>query len=821
MGYMQFSHFRFPTRVLPLAFAALCALLPSLGLAQNPQPPSGMSIDQEVKLLQQSPQLQGLVRQRLQQSGLTQAQIQDRLQAAGYPPNTLDAYLTPSTPGEAPVMVDRQTVEAIALLGVLQNPDSVVAHIHADSARAAAVAAIGGPPGLTIFGFDVLRQGSSQFQAIAGPVDDSYRLGPGDQLVLFLTGAVESSQVLDVTTQGFIVIPKVGQIYVNSLTLGQLRDELYTRLGQVYSGVSRSPNAPTKFDLSVARIRVQAVRVIGEVLRPGTYRVAATGGVLSAIYEAGGLNERGNFRAVEVLRGAQLLATVDLYEYLQKGIVSNDVRLAPGDVIRVAIHGPRVKLAGELMRPAIYELKAHETLRDAIRLAGGLSPYASTEMVTIDRVLPPDQRPAPGYMRTVLTTSLREVTDSSIAPTALFPEDSITVFRANGGRRGAVTIYGSVWQPSTFQLDPEMRLWDLIKRAGGLRPDTYGGRVQIVRTFADSTRQRLGFTLDTGANAQTNNPPLRESDRVTVFAQTDFRPSRYVSVWGEVRRPGQVAFSDSITLRDAIFLAGGLREDAYLGEAEVSRLRETQNANGDSLAVILRVPVDSSYLGDSTAYTRRPVGRTSAPEVVLHPYDNVFVRRQPGWELQRNISIAGEVRFPGQYTLTTTDERLSSIIARAGGPTANAYPPGFQLIRRTGAGAIAVDLPRVMRDPRYKDNLILVAGDSLYLPAFLPTVLVEGAVNSPTSVTFVPNGGLDYYVSAAGGYSSQADRKRTFVRQPNGLISKGGRPEPGATVTVPKRDVSERRWLIEMIPFFTALVQIVTAAATLIIATRN
>ncbi|MBI4499827.1 MAG: SLBB domain-containing protein [Gemmatimonadetes bacterium] len=814
---------RFIFTALSVGCALFCAA-PATRLAAQSRLPSGMSIEQAVQLLQQNPSLQGVVRQRIQQSGLTREQIHERLRNAGYPETALDAYIGPSPTGGGPSpTVNAQTVNAIALLGVdafppelVQQAESVLARMRLDSTLAAATAGRGGP--LPLFGFDVLRQGASQFQPVAGPVDDTYRLGPGDQLVLFLTGAVETSEVLDVTTQGFIIVSRVGQIYVNSLTLGQLRDLLYTKLSQVYSGISRSSDARTKFDISVAKIRVQTIRVIGEVARPGSYQVSATGGVLSALYEAGGLTERGNFRAVELLRGTKLLATVDLYEYLERGVITNDVRLAPGDVIRVPVHGPRVKVAGEIMRPAVYELKTGETLRDAVKLAGGLTPYAATETATIDRVLPPHQRPEPGYMRTVLNASLDQVTDSTVAPTALFGEDSITVFRAHGGRRASVTVAGSVWVPGTYQLGQGMRLWDLIKGAGGLRTDTYGGRVQVLRTFADSTRQLIGFPLDTTSAA--NNPVLQESDVVTIYAQTDFRPLRYVMVYGEVRRPGSVAFADSMKLRDAIMLAGGLREDAYLGEAELSRLRDHRSGNGDSLAVILRVPLDSSYVADSTGYVSRPTGRPQTADVVLHPYDNVFVRRQPGWELQRNVAISGEVRLPGRYTLTTKDERIASILQRAGGLTANAYPNGFQLYRRNGtAEAIAVNLPRVLRDAGYKDNLILMAGDSLYVPPFLPTVQVEGAVNMPTAVTYVPNASLSYYVNAAGGYGPQADKKRTFIRQPNGMVTQS-RPEPGATVTVPKRDPTERRWLIEMIPFFTAAIQVVTSAATLILAAR-
>ena len=788
-----------------------------------------MSVEQAVILLQTNPGLQGVVRERLRQSGLTRDQIHQRLQDAGYSPTLLDPYITDTAPASS-APATAETVQAINLLGVdafppelVQQADSVLAHMKADSLHQAALRTLSDTTGpLRLFGFDVLRTNTTQFQQVAGPVDDTYRLGPGDQLVLLLTGAVENSAQMEVTTQGFVVIPKVGQIYVNSLTLGQFRNLLYNRLGQVYSGISRAPDARTQFEITVAKVRIQSVRVIGEVAKPGLYSVAATGGVLNAVYTAGGLTARGNFRAVEVRRGTTLVATVDLYEYLERGVISNDVQLSPGDVLRVPVHGPRVRIAGEVMRPAIYEIKPGETLRDAIRLAGGLTPYAEVDRATIDRVLPAAERPEAGYMHTVLTSSLRQVTDSTVAPTALVAEDSVTVFRARGGRRASATIAGNVWQPATYALAPGMRLWDLIRVAGGLRPDTYGGRVQVIRIAPDSTRRLLGFVLDSAAGAgSANNPALQESDQVTVYRQNDFRPQRYVTVYGAVQRPGVVAFADSMTLRDAILQAGGLRENAWLGEAEVSRLRERQTDTGDSLAVILQVRLDSSYVVDSTSYVRRPTRPGGEISAVLHPYDNVFVRSQPGWELQRNVSVGGEVQFPGRYTLTTKDERVASILQRAGGLTPNAYPAGFQLIRRSGTGHIAVDLERVLRDPRYKDNLVLAAGDSLYLPAFLPTVLVEGAVNSPTSVTYVPNAGLDYYVSAAGGFGPQADKSRTFVRQPNGLVRKGGKPMPGATVTVPRRDPGERRWLIEMIPFFTAAIQVVTAAATLILAARN
>jgi protein involved in polysaccharide export with SLBB domain len=317
---------------------------------------------------------------------------------------------------------------------------------------------------------------------------------------------------------------------------------------------------------------VNTVRVVGEVTLPGTYRIAATGGVLSAIYEAGGINERGNFRAVEIRRGNQLVATLDLYDYLLHGSVSNEPPLASGDVIFVPVRGPRVKIAGEVTRPAIYEIKPGETLLDLLNLAGGLTPLASTRVATIDRILPPDERPDPGRARTVLTVDLHRMLKGEVPPVALLAGDSVTIFSIAGPRRNAVTIKGSVWQPGTYALEPGMRLWDLIRLAGGLRPETYQGRAQILRTYPDSTKQLIGVYLGErdGRVDAADNPELMERDEVNIFARTDFVPERYVAVSGAVKRPGLIPFADSMTLRDAILLAGGLAEDAYLVEAEVS-----------------------------------------------------------------------------------------------------------------------------------------------------------------------------------------------------------------------------------------------------------
>src|SRR2546430_1554524 len=245
-----------------------------------------------------------------------------------------------------------------------------------------------------------VQQTTTQFlPLLAGPVPADYKLGPGDQLVLILTGDVELAYTLQVTREGFILVPQVGQLFVSNLTLDQLRDVLYARLGRVYSGVRRTPGATTRFDISVANVRANQAYVVGEVAQPGAYQISSLGTVLTALYAAGGVTERANLRTVEVRRLGKSIATLDLYDYLLRGDTRNDVRLETGDVVFVAVHGTRVKVTGAVRRPATYELKPGETLANLIVSAGGFRPDASLRRVVIERILPVPERGAEATAR--------------------------------------------------------------------------------------------------------------------------------------------------------------------------------------------------------------------------------------------------------------------------------------------------------------------------------------------------------------------------------------------------------------------------------------
>jgi protein involved in polysaccharide export with SLBB domain len=819
-------------------------------------------------MLESQPDLVRQLRERLQQSGLTDDQIRARLRAAGYPENFLDQYLS-AADTSLTVRPAPGTLDAVTALGILspqeldslQLTDSAFAmsdsvrqlldslrYLHLDSLRADSLAdsleAIR-PGGLALFGLQTFRRLSTQFEPMdAGPVDENYRLGPGDALVLILTGEVEQAHLLDVTREGFIVIPRVGQLYVANLTMGQLESQLYDRLGRVYSGVRRSPNARTRFQVSLAKLRKIQVYVTGDVVRPGAYPISAAGTVLNALYAAGGPTTNGSFRRIDIRRGGQLVDSVDVYEYLTRGINPSAVRLQAGDVVFVPVHGALTKVAGKVKRPAVYELRPEETLRDAIRYAGGFDPGAAQARVTIHRVLPPTSRAAGGRARVVIAVGADQFVNGEAPEVPMAPGDSVTVHEVSQRLR-SVAVRGNVWVEGEVGHTPGMRLSEAIRLAGGPRPDVYLGRILITRVRDDSSMVQLRSAFRDSTGAVTDDLVLEEEDEIRVFSRANFRAERYVAVVGAVRKPGRFPYREGMTVRDAVLLAEGLMPDAWLQEAEIARL--AQDSTSGALATTVRVPLDSSYLfgrRPDDAYAGPPglaAPAEGSPETVLQPYDNLLIMRQPGWELQRSVAITGQVRYPGRYSLRTKTDKLSDLLTRAGGITAEAYPGGVQFYRSYTAGRptggdpmsplvatprpyvspsgrelagrdsvrrsvperVGIDLPRVLKDSSFQDNIVLVGGDSIHIPEFDPVVMVRGSVNSPGAVAYEPGKNLDWYVDRAGGYTQTSDDDRPYVTQPNGeregvkrrtiLADRVPHPKPGSVVYVPTKVIREDR----------------------------
>ncbi len=810
--------FRFTPGSLLVA-ALLCASARPV-LTQRPTP------EQARAILATRPDLVAQLRQRLGGSGLTPDQVRARLRAEGYPEDLLDPYLGDAGAAQAGDSVTSEVLVAVRALGIAEEVDSsalasrrrapVTAAIDTISLRAsgADTALLAVPPadsGYVLFGFNVFQGAASQFEPnSAGPVDANYRLGAGDRLVLILTGDVELAHTLDVTREGFIVIPQVGQLHVANLTLAQLEDLLYSRLARVYSGVRRGGGATTRFSISVARLRSNQVFVVGDVLAPGSFRVSSAGTALTALYAAGGPSLSGSLRAVEIRRGGKTVSVLDVYDYLLRGDATKDIRLENSDIVFVPPYRARVRVVGEILRPATYEIRSGETLADVLRAAGGFTARAARRRVQIERIVPASSRDEGGHDRIVIDVAAESLREGFGPPVALEAGDVIRVFPISERVRNRIAVTGNVWTPGPQGFADGMKLSEAIVRAGGLKPDTYLGQVLISRLEPDSTRTQLRAALRDTLGTPLVDVQLREDDEVQIFSLTEFRPQRYVAIAGAVKAGGRFPYREGLTLRDLVLLAGGLQESAYLKEAEVARLPEDRAAG--ITATTFRVPMDSTYLFERSLDGARrylgppglPTTRNGAPDVPLMPYDNVLIMRQPDWELQRTVTIAGEVQFPGTYALRTKTERLSDVLARAGGLTAEAYAGGVVFYRRNNRiGRIGVDLPDVLRKSKHRDNLTLLEGDSIYVPRYSGVVNVRGAVNSPVAVPHLPGRDLAYYIRAAGGTSRLADEGRAYVTQPNGkvesvhsvfgVIRRAPEPGPGAVVFVPAEDPDDKK----------------------------
>ena len=787
---------------------------------------------------------------------MTAQQIRARLRAEGYPENLLDQYL-PGATGQATAPTST-ILRAVQDLGVADSLDllsggpetpATGSAVRSDTglitrsqsyfrpdtirdrfARDSVMRLVTSPDsGFAIFGLDIFRASTSQFQAnLAGPVDPGYRLGPGDRLVLILTGDVEQSYSLDVTREGFVVIPEVGQVYVNNLTLAELDTLLRSRLRRVYAGSGGS----TRFSISVAKLRSNQIFVTGDVQRPGSYTVSSAGTALTALYAAGGPTINGSLRRIEVRRGGRTVDVLDVYDYVVRGDASHDVRLQSGDIVFVPVHGPRARVVGEIVRPATYELKAGESLPQLLEAAGGFTASAARLRVFIERIVPSGDRGVnEGRARTSVDVSGPGLVNGFGPTVPVQNGDVVRVFPVTERVRDRITVRGNVVTPGAQGLKPGMRVADALRAAGGIKPDTYLGEVLVSRLESDSTRSQLRVRLGDSTGTILNDIPLREDDQIQVFSITKFRPVRYVAVAGFVNSPGRFPYREGMTLRDLLLLGGGAKEGALLTQAEIARLPEDRSKG--QTAVTIRVPLDSTYLferrqgRDYAGPPGQAAPASGAPEIPLEPYDNVLILKQENFEYQRIVTVGGEVRFPGTYALKNKRERLSDLLDRAGGLTDEAQRdailfvrPGptdtrikgdggaassaqdSLLVRRATNGRIGLDLEAVLANHDTRENIVLEDGDQVTIPRYNPVVRVQGAVNAPANVTFVPGRDIFYYIDAAGGGSRSADEKHSYVTQPSGKLESVRtrhffpdaipHPQAGAVVTVPERDPTDR-----------------------------
>ena len=474
---------------------------------------------------------------------------------------------------------------------------------------------------------------------------------------------------------------------------------------------------------------------------------------LQMLFYAGGLQKTASLRNIKVVRNDHVVATLDFYQFLKKGKEFSNVRLQTHDVILVPTATKRVTLTGAVRKPAIFELKGREGLVDLIHLAGGVKDNAYIENILIDRYLQNKEHK-------LFSVNLDRL-QSEHKNFPLTDGDVITVPTMDREVQNFITVSGPIYGPKKFAYYPGMTIKKLMNEIDSLRGDAYLQRVQITRTLPDLRKQLYSINLEELLKSPTADFPLAPQDQVSITSSLTLFPPDSVVIRGAVNKPGTYLLKKDMSLKDLIFEAGGFRKDALITKAEVSRIYPFHPEDKNKIARIIHVPIDSNY-------TKNLIS-SKDEQFFLEPFDNVFIRINSDWEVQRNVLLQGEVQKPGTYTLKNKTERITDIVARAGGLKHTAYLDGAKFYRRAnGVGQIGIDFKKIFANPDDPQNIILQAGDRIIIPERMFTVRVTGGVNFPNSVLYQKGKGVGYYIKAAGGFTDLADKGNITIKLANG-----------------------------------------------------
>lgn len=633
------------------------------------------------------------------------------------------------------------------------------------------------------------------------PTPANYVLAAGDRLFIDLWGDAEANYDLKVSPDGFITVPDAGVINVSGVTVEAAEKRIRNKLASTVSGLN---NGTVNLKLSLGDIRSIKVNIIGEASMPGTYTLPSLATLFNALYEAGGVSDIGSLRSIKLIRGGKQVAELDVYDYLIGGKQEVNVGLQDNDMIIVQPYENLVKVTGKVKRPRIYELKKGETADDLLLYTGGFMGEAYKDNITVNR--------KSGRMMSVHSVPTEEFAEFTMAD-----GDSVAVGEVIRQYANRVTVEGAVWRPGDYELNDSLTtLKELIKKAEGIRGDALMSRTQIVRLNDDYTFSVESVDLQGLLNGIVADVKLKPEDLVRIPSVNSLKEGYTIDVKGEVNTPQTLLYRDNMTIEDAILMANGLKESASLARIEVARRVKNPNSTepSDRIAELFQfnIPADLGLSPETAAFT-------------LQPFDEVYIRRSPGYSEQNSVFAEGEFLFDGEYVLSTNNDRLSDLVAKAGGLTPEAYIKGaylkrqlseerltrqetlFDLSERGKAATgdtimmkrmkvgdyypIAIDLTAALKDPSGLENLVLEDGDKLVVPKFNNTVTISGAVLYPCTVTFVKGQKIRSYIARGGGYAARA-KKRPFVIYANGLpdAKRGGRwpkIEPGCEIVVPSK----------------------------------
>ncbi|WP_288180072.1 SLBB domain-containing protein, partial [Bacteroides sp. CAG:633] len=652
----------------------------------------------------------------------------------------------------------------------------------------------------------------------------NYQLGPGDEVIIDIWGASQTSIRQTITPDGTINMQELGPIYLSGMTVEEANRFLKNKLGTVFS------NENNQIQVTLGNTRTIQINIMGEVVQPGTYALSAFSTVFHALYRAGGVNDIGSLRDVQLVRNGKKIASVDVYDFIMQGKIKDDIRLQEGDVIIVPAYDMLVKMSGNVKRPMRFEMKKDETLAALIKYAGGFNADAYSKSVRMVR-------------QNGMEYEVKTVDEMDYSVCQLRDGDVVTVGAILNRFTNKVEIKGAVYRPDIYALDGKVNtVRALIEKAQGLMDDAFTNRAVLQRQRDDLTSEILSVDVKALMNGTIPDIPLRKNDVLYIPSIHDLQDLGSVTIYGEVTKPDEYPYADNMTLEDLIIQAGGLKEAASTVRVDVSRrIKDTKSVNStDSIGQMFSFALKDGFVIDGQ------------PGFVLQPYDQVFVRRSPGYQTQQNVTIQGEVIFGGTYTLTSKAERLSDLVKKAGGVTNSAYVRGAKLTRvaneeekkrmqdvvklmgrELGENAIdslglqvdslfsvGIDLEAALANPGGDADLVLREGDVLNIPEYVNTVKINGAVMMPNTVSYRKGEKVSYYLSQAGGYSQHAKKSKKFIIYMNGQVSKvkgSGKDqiEPGCEIVVPNKKQSKANFG-NILGYATSFSSLATMAATIV-----
>lgn len=640
-----------------------------------------------------------------------------------------------------------------------------------------------------IFGADLFRNGtitsSSPNLRLATPVN--YILGPDDQLRINVYGNSVVNWSLNVSPEGNINIPGVGPLNVAGKTIEQATQSVKAKLATNNYAIGKG----TDVKITLGDIRTIKVRVVGEVVKPNTYNLQSFATVFDALYSSGGPSDNGSFRQIEVIRNNKIIRKLDVYDFIVSGSQKDNISLQDQDIIRVPTYRARVELAGEVKIPALFEVLPGETLQDIIRFAGGFTDQAYTDKIKVVQISDQQKR-------------IKDIVENDYKNYIPLRGDKYVVDHILDRFENRVTIKGAVFRPSEYELEKGLTVSQLIQKAAGLKEDAFTGRGSITRLKTDNSTEQVSFDVLGVINHTTPDIVLQREDVVEISSIFDLRDKYTVTIQGEVRNPGPFAYSDKMTVQDLIIKAGGFAEGANNKRIEVARRVSDSDpmVTNSIISKVFNIDIDRDLKPGSTNFQ-------------LMPFDQVSVYTLPGYEPQKSVKIEGEVLSPGSFVIQKKNEKISDIIARAGGLTASADVEGGTLKRsniailgidknkidtagiekerqdrlkrlqgankeklnidslqnaRSRNDYVGIDLKKILETPGSNSDLILEDGDILRIPKQQQIVRVNGEVLYPSAVVFEKGKTFASYVSNAGGYSPKALKSRAYVVYPNGTV---------------------------------------------------